>query len=317
MKKNYKLERLGEVKIDKHGCEMKIVEYNKATDIIVEFQDGYKSLVHTSYDSFVKNKVKNPSYRLGISNFNYQNCKMTIVEYNNCDDIIVEFQDKYKAKIHAQYADFKKGSISNPYYPSVCGIGFLGEGKHIAWEDNKNTKKYDAWNNMIKRAYNKNLHKKHPTYEDCSVCKEWHNFQNFGDWYDENYYNVEGSTMHLDKDILFKGNKIYSPNTCIFVPKNINSLFTKRDNNRGKFPIGVHYRKDNNKYRAVCSNQLAKKHNKKTQVNLGQFDTPIKAFNAYKKYKEQHIKDVADFYKDEIPKKLYDALYAYEVEITD
>lgn len=117
--------------------------------------------------------------------------------------------------------------------------------------------------------------------------------------------------MGLDKDILNKGNKIYSPENCIFVPQSINNLFIKRQNNRGEYPIGVCYHKATNKFRASCNNA------NKEHVVLGNFDNPIDAFNEYKRFKEITIKKVADLYKDIIPEKLYVAMYKYEIEITD
>ena len=120
--------------------------------------------------------------------------------------------------------------------------------------------------------------------------------------------------MCLDKDILFKGNKIYSPDTCVFVPNRINNLFTKRQNDRGEYPIGVYYHKS--KFNPQCS--IYADFNKKyKQKHLGTFDTPEEAFHKYKKFKEQYIKEVAEEYKDLIPTKLYEAMCKYVVEIND
>ena len=116
--------------------------------------------------------------------------------------------------------------------------------------------------------------------------------------------------MCLDKDILSKGNKIYSPNTCIFVPQNINILFTKRNKSRGNLPIGVCYHKQDGKYMSKCSFGDGQKY-------LGCYDTPQEAFQIYKEYKEKYIKEVADKYKEYIPQKLYETMYNYEVEIDD
>ena len=196
------------------------------------------------------------------------------------------------------------------YERSVYGVGYYGEGKYVAKINGKHTPYYKTWNDMMIRAYSNKLHKKFKTYKDCKVCEEWHNFQNFAKWYEENYYEIEGEKMHLDKDILVKGNKLYSPETCVFVPQRINSLFTKGDKRRNIYPIGVSLYKKTNKYVA----HLNKNDKRKT---LGYFDNTIDAFNCYKQAKENYIKEVADQYKDKIPKKLYDAMYKYEVEITD
>ena len=117
--------------------------------------------------------------------------------------------------------------------------------------------------------------------------------------------------MDLDKDILIKGNKVYGPDTCIFVPQRINNLFTKSDKLRGEFPIGVYKR--HNKYEAQCN--CGKSKNK----HLGRFDNAEDAFNAYKEFKENLIKEVANEYYNNnlIPFELYNAMYNYEVDIDD
>jgi hypothetical protein len=116
--------------------------------------------------------------------------------------------------------------------------------------------------------------------------------------------------MCLDKDILFKGNKIYSPETCVFVPSDINILFTKTNAKRGDFPIGVTYNKKVGKYQSRCNV------NSKL-IHIDFFNTPEEAFFAYKIFKEKLIKHIANKYKDKIPNNLYEAMLRYEVEITD
>ncbi|UGO47839.1 HNH endonuclease [Bacillus phage vB_BanS_Skywalker] len=248
--------------------------------------------------------------RLGETNYNRYGSKMTIVEYNNASDIVVEFDNGYK--INTQYRAFIKGVVKNVYDKSVYGVGFIGEGHYTVMDKNgnKTSKQYNAWSSMLERCYHDELKKRHPSYIDCTSVEEWHNFQKFSKWYDENYYEIEGQKMHLDKDILNKKNKIYSPKTCVFVPQRINSLFTKREQSRNIF-IGVHYNKGNSKYQAKCSDVDGK------QRHIGYYDTPQKAFFAYKSYKEAVIKEVANNYIDRIPEKLYSALMKYEVEIDD
>ena len=96
------------------------------------------------------------------------------------------------------------------------GVGVTGQGEysHLVRKINgKHTKVYSVWHDMLGRCYNKKYQEKKPTYIGCTVCEEWHNFQNFAKWYEENYYEVNNEEMALDKDILIKGNKIYSPQT--------------------------------------------------------------------------------------------------------
>lgn len=168
---------------------------------------------------------------------------------------------------------------------------------------------------MLNRCYYEKLHEKRPTYIGCTVSEEWHNFQNFAKWYYENYYEIEGEVMCLDKDILCKGNKIYSLETCVFAPQTINLLFVKKQNVRGESPIGTSST-ENGKYRVRC-HMINPETSKSKGEYLGVYDTQEKAFEAYKYYKEKNIKEVADYYKDKIPQKLYNGMYAYEVEIDD
>lgn len=228
--------------------------------------------------------------------------KCEIIRYGTKRDIDVRFEDGY-VSYNKDYGNFKKGIIKNPYVTKVCGIGVY---------DKENAEKeiYKRWIGMLKRCYSEKELYRCPTYTDCSVCEEWHLYSSFEKWYKDNYYEIEGEIMELDKDILLKGNKVYSPNMCVFIPHRINSLFTKSKKSRGNYPIGVNFHKKVNKYNSKL-NILG------SRIHLGYFDTPEEAFNAYKKAKEQYIKQVADEYKDKIPKKLYDAMYRYEVEITD
>lgn len=253
--------------------------------------------------------------RLGEINMSNEGCKMMIIEYKNKNNIIIEFQDEYKAKIHTDYTTFKRGEVKNPFYPSVYGVGYLGEGKYKASENGKKTKAYEVWRNMLKRCYDPYYINKNLTYIDCYVCNEWLNFQIFAEWWENNVYNCNNERMELDKDILIKRNKIYSPKTCMIVPHRINILFVKSNARRGEYPIGATYDKNNNKLKVYCCIL----ENKSKSIYLGSFplDKPFQAFTTYKKYKENYIKYVADEYKDLIPLKLYEALYRYEVEIND
>ena len=172
------------------------------------------------------------------------------------------------------------------------------------------TKAYSTWHSMLQRCYNDKFHKKYTTYIDCEVCPEWHNYQNFANWFEQNYYEIEGQRTDLDKDILIKGNKVYSSDTCIFVPKSINTLFVKRDNNRGDLPVGVCYNKRDKKYVAQCRVYGKQRY-------IGYYNTSEEAFQAYKNFKENLIQSTADEYQYQIPEVLYDAMYNYRVEKDD
>ena len=237
--------------------------------------------------------------------------EMRIIRYGSAMDIDVQFTKDGTVIEHRQYKDFKIGNIKNPMTPSVFGVGFIGKGRFKSRDENgKFTKCYNTWAHMLERCYCSKYQERCPTYKGCTVCKEWHNFQVFAKWYYNHFYEFgNNEIMTLDKDILKKGNKVYSANTCVFVPVSINSLFTKRDNERGDLPIGV--TKHRNKFVARLSKGNGK------LIHLGYYNTPTEAFLAYKHAKEEYIKQIAEEYKSQIPQKLYDALMNYEVEIDD
>ena len=239
---------------------------------------------------------------------------MKIVEYNGAKDIIVEFQDNYKLRVNTTYNNFQNGNVKNPYYPSVYGAGIIGI-KYPSATNNKNTKEYKIWFNMMCRCFNKEYMQKYPTYENVSCCKEWLLYENFYEWLhrQENFDKWgDGEDWGLDKDILIKGNKIYSPDTCCLVPMSVNILFIKRDAKRGNLPIGVSRHKSG--FQASCKNHITGK-----TKYLGLRSTPEQSFHLYKKYKENIIQQVAqeEYDKGNITKQCYDAMMQYEVEITD
>lgn len=161
--------------------------------------------------------------RTGELRINRQGVNMWILKYINSNNIIIQFESGYVTK--DKYVNFTDGNVRDPYIPTVYGHGYIGYGKHKTVENGKHTRMYKIWTSMLQRCYSGKDYVS--TYNDCTVCKAWLNFQNFAQWYEENYYEIEGQRMHLDKDILYQGNKIYSPHTCVFVPQNINLMFRK------------------------------------------------------------------------------------------
>lgn len=254
---------------------------------------------------------------LNEEKLNNQGSLMKIVEYVDNRNIVVEFRDKYKARVKTSYGNFRLGSVRNPYHPSIYGIGITGCKYPTKTKANdRPTKEYSIWRSILERSFVKKIKEKQPTYEDVTCCDEWLNFENFYEWL-HSQPNFDkwnnGKRWAVDKDILIKGNKLYSPETCRLVPQNVNCLFLKREAERGDYPIGVRCREDG--FVAVCRNPFLD-----TAVEIGSYSTPEKAFYlGYKPYKENIIKQVAQIEFDEgnITKECYDAMMNYEVEITD
>lgn len=242
--------------------------------------------------------------RLGEIKKNNKGTPMKIIKYRSSSDIDVMFLDEYNyVKTHVSYDNFTKGSIMNPYDRTVYGIGYMGLGKYVAKIGNEKTQPYRVWHEMIARCYAETQKDKCPTYYNIStVCEEWKCYQAFAEWYENEKYPTEDK-LQLDKDILYAGNKIYSPYTCMLVPQRINSIFSNKSNNR-KLPTGV--KKHPEGYEAEYSGR-----------KLGVFKTVELAFNAYAQEKEKAVKKMADEYKDRIPEKVYNALYEYKFDIND
>jgi hypothetical protein len=232
--------------------------------------------------------------------FKTNNCGICeIINYYEAKNITIKFEDGTILE-NQQYNNLKIGKIKNSNTVKTNNIGYFGIGKYNVYH-----KSSSVWNHMLQRCYSEKEQLTKPTYIGCSVVKEWHNFQVFAEWFENNY--IDG--FHLDKDILIKGNKIYGPETCCFVPIQINSLFTNGNSNRGKYPVGV---------RVTLSNRFQVRFNIfSKQKAFGTYDTVIEAFNVYKFEKEKQIKEVAEIWKPKIPEKVYLALINYQVEITD
>lgn len=242
--------------------------------------------------------------REGSTFVNKQGCKCTIIHYINAKEVYVRFEDT-DTLIKTRYEYCKDGSqLENPFLPTVCGIGYRGYGKYKSTH-----RSYKTWNGILSRCYMSERQDNQQSYKECSVCEEWHNFQNFAQWYDDNYYEVEGDKTQIDKDILVKGNKVYSPETCLLVPQKVNLLFVKGDK-VGDLPIGVGRCETTGKY-------LARFKRYGVLVNVGRYDTILEAFSAYKSEKEKHVKEVALAYKHLVPKAVYEAMVNYEIEIND
>lgn len=233
--------------------------------------------------------------------------KVQVIGYCNSRNVTIQFNDGITKIVSAH--NLIKGEVGNEYAPKSNGKGFIGIGKFLPYnKDRTPTKEYAAWKGMFRRCYDKNFLSRQPTYEGCTVCEEWYNFQNFAEWYVSQNGAEEG--FELDKDLKILGNKEYSPMACSLLPLEINNLFANSKANRGIWPIGVYWNKRDKKFVA----RLGYKNKYKI---LGKFDCPNEAFDAYKYAKERHIKDMATLYKDLIPESVYTNIINHKVQITD
>ena len=256
---------------------------------------------YTCVADAVQSQKSNPNVKIGDIFTANQGSKAKVIKYINSKNILVEFLDHYKYQGVFALRNLQKGQFKNPYFKNVYGVGCFGVGKYLGVKDGVRSIEYNAWGNMLKRCYNKKEIEKYPTYRDCYVCDEWHNFQNFAEWYteqkgyDENY--------ELDKDLLISGNKVYSPDTCMLAPSQINSLLLDCGARRGEYPVGVCYDKKLGKFKAQISIDGKPRH-------IGFFKTVEQASEAYQIAKKANIKRMALEWQDRIDKRLFDALMA-------
>jgi len=163
------------------------------------------------------------------------------------------------------------------------GFGYSdipGHGTKI--ETRTNYKPYNKWQQMMRRCFTTAWHDWKPTYKGCSIDPEWLVFSNFKRWYDAQ--PLAGKYCELDKDIIIQGNKHYSPETCVLVTAEINSLL--KNYPKGSCLRGVKSLKNGERFSSSLSI-------KSKPVFLGSFDTEIEAHNAYVKAKEAYIQSVA------------------------
>lgn len=148
---------------------------------------------------------------------------------------------------------------------------------------------FQVWKNMLERCYSTKFQERRPTYKNCTVAEDWHTFSNFRTWMETQ--DFEG--LQIDKDLLIVGNKVYSPETCMFVTGAVNNFAIDRGNDRGEWLVGVDWDKRREKFRANCRNPLNSK-----KEHLGYFDTEQQAHNAWMKRKNELAHELATIQTD-------------------
>lgn len=228
-----------------------------------------------------------------------------VINYLNCDCVTVKFLDDYGYEITTSASNLRKRNFANPYDITVRGFGFMGVGEYKSRENPYNSKKtsaYEVWGGMIKRCYSEASLLKNPSYVGCTVCEDWRDFQVFAEWYTN--HEFYGVGYQLDKDILFRGNKVYSPETCCMIPQEINILSNNNTKFRGKYPLGVTI--EGSKYLVQLSINGKNK-------RLGLYETPEMAYQVYLKAKKDYIKNLALFWEGRIEDKVFKVLMDWEV----
>lgn len=240
-------------------------------------------------------KILTPDYK-GVTK---KGSKFQVVRYIDCRtcEILTEAGNTLFVKPQ----DALKSNFKDPNHPSVHSVGYLGVGIHEMWnrETKKKTKEYQIWSAMIMRCYDEKVQIKKPYYVGCTVCEEWHNFQNFAKWYREQPKAFMDG-YHLDKDLQVIGNKAYSPKTCQIINSRINCS------------IGIkssYKRKQRGNGWEVSAPTFVNGCTKRR--HFGTFETELAAISCYTDAKVKYFKDLAEYFKDEISEEVYDNLSNY------
>lgn len=167
----------------------------------------------------------------------------------------------------------------------VCGVG-INDADYVVKPIINGKREYcpiySKWFQMLQRCHTEYGKKKNPTYSEDFVCDDWLRFSVYREWCLSS--GGEDKSLHLDKDILFKANKLYSPETCVFVPRFINNIVLCKMSSKGQHPIGVHFEKESGRFKSQANVDGKYK-------NLGRYSTAKEAHKAWQKQKILNIED--------------------------
>lgn len=213
--------------------------------------------------------------------------KFEVVEYKNYNNVKIRFI-KTGFKTVAQGCQVRNGHVKDKLSPSVFGVGFIGEGIFSVRANDRETDAYKTWRTILKACYSSRLTHKINPYVDCAVCDDWHNFQNFAEWFYENHPK-DGRKYTLDKNIKSLGSKVYCPENCIFVTSNVYRFVIRIEKTKGQLPVGVSVESRNGRFQSFCGDPDTNK-----STRLGYFDTPYSAHMAWRNKKYEYAIELAN-----------------------
>lgn len=300
---------VGDVVKDNQGVDVTITAIAGVKKMTFRWPDGVErvcqaSVLHLGTLVHPENSQKlNPKVKVGQVYKTKLGGEVEVVEVKGSAKILVEFKQPKVYRVYTNQSNLTNGNINNKYSSSVLGVGSVH-----GCEISALSKCYRSWYSMLERCYAPKNNR--ITYLHCTVDASWLELKTFNIWFCKQ--TLGDSDWHLDKDLLIKGNKKYSEETCIFLPRELNSFPTNRFNHRGDWPVGVTFHERLGKWQASCSTG-----GHKNSEYLGLFSSPGEAFNVYKIRKESYAKELAAKWQSQIDPRAYQALMNYTVNITD
>ena len=242
-------------------------------------------------------------YDVGTIHETNQGYKIKIIKDISHNKKKIKFLDEHGYITEMSTSSISRGNVKNPYHPSLLNKGFLGVGIYKPKDY-----EYHVWKNVLNRIYNEEYHIKHSTYKKAKLCKEWHNYQTFAkdinEMYGFNMKDENGKLYHIDKDILSKNKKVYSKETCLFIPPKINTFLNQNKKKEGGLPTGVKYRHQDQRYEARISidGEL---------IYLGSCMTIELARDIYVKARNERARKLASIYKGKVDDRVITFLENY------
>lgn len=218
-----------------------------------------------------------------------------IIQYINNSKVIVKFLDMYGSESQVTLQSLRKGLVRNPYAPNLYNVGFLGVGTYAMTINGKPTCAHKAWSGVIERCYSTRLRHSRPCYSDVTISGDWHNFQNFAKW----FYSQRGAELgwEIDKDLLVTGNKHYSPETCILLPRRLNTAIIHVGSNENV--LGYSYHPVSKLYSTMVSTPAGGR-------NI-YFKTKDECVKYYYKSKSEQLSSLANEWREELDPKAFDS----------
>lgn len=228
---------------------------------------------------------------------------LLVLEYRKSSEVLAEFVET-KTKITASIGSIMAGQVKDRFAPSVCGVGIIGN--EITVKNGKAVRVYNLWQTMLERCYGANNQDKLQAYKGCTVSENFKYFPYFKEWC-SNQIGFGKMGWDLDKDLLSKGNKIYSEDTCCFIPSEINRCISSKGvDSKYDLPLGVkEHGGRGTKYYSASISKFGENY------YIGNYDTIAEAETAYKVERKKYICQLACKWKDSIDPRAYDALIKF------
>lgn len=233
---------------------------------------------------------------------------VVVIGYEGYKKVLVKFIDG--TETYCRSGDLLNGEVWNPMQPSKFGRGFFGQGPHLHSIGKVTTKEYSTWGGIFYRLFDEKALERKPTYKEVGIVQDWYNFQEYAEWCQwQKGFKNEG--WQLDKDLINKGSKEYSPENCCWVPREVNMALISQKKQRGSLPIGV----------TTAGHRMLKYRAQWCEGSGQQYSPimtdPMACYEIYKKNKERYMHSLAAKWAGLIDERAEYALSVFEVDIND